>query len=131
MGNVSDLHNKAMECVDHAVMEGRRGNEKLATEFFEQALKFELTAIAELDDQNGLSWSILHRSAGWLALDCNQPRLAKELAHKALAGNPHPKVAEELRDLLKETHGGSQEKIARENGQNQSRRAIARLCRRR
>lgn len=103
MGNVSDLHNKAMECVDHAVMERRRGNEKRATEFFEQALKFELNAIDALDDQNGLSWSILHRSAGWLALDCNQPRLAKELAHKALVGNPHPKIAEELRDLLKET----------------------------
>lgn len=103
MGNVSDLHNKAMECVDHAVMERRRGNEKRATEFFEQALKFELNAIDALDDQNGLSWSILHRSAGWLALDCDQPRLAKELAHKALVGNPHPKIAEELRDLLKET----------------------------
>lgn len=103
MGNVSDLHNKAMECVDHAVMERRRGNEKRATEFFEQALKFELNAIDALDDQNGLSWSILHRSAGWLALDCNQPHLAKELANKALVGNPHPKIAEELRDLLKET----------------------------
>ena len=103
MGKVSDLHNKAMECVDHAVMERRRGNEKRATEFFEQALKFELNAIDALDDQNGLSWSILHRSAGWLALDCNKPRLAEELARKALAGNPHPKIAEELRDLLKET----------------------------
>lgn len=103
MGNVSDLHNKAMECVDHAVMERRRGNEKRATEFFEQALKFELNAIDALDDQNGLSWSILHRSAGWLALDCDQPRLAKELANKALVGHPHPKIAEELRDLLKET----------------------------
>lgn len=103
MGNVSDLHNKAMECVDHAVMERRRGNEKRATEFFEQALKFELNAIDALADQNGLSWSILHRSAGWLALDCDQPRLAKELAYKALVGNPHPKIAEELRDLLKET----------------------------
>ena len=103
MGKVSDLHNKAMECVDHAVMERRRGNEKRATEFFEQALKFELNAIDALDDQNGLSWSILHRSAGWLALDCDKPRLAEELARKALAGNPHPKIAEELRDLLKET----------------------------
>ena len=105
MGDVSDLHNKAMECVDHAVMERRRGNEKRTTEFFEQALEFELTAIAELDDQNGLSGSILHRSAGWLALDCHRPRLAEELACKALAGNPHPKIAEELRDLLKETRG--------------------------
>ena len=91
MGVVSNLHNKAMECVDYAVMERRRGNEKRATEFFEQALKFERTAIAELDDQNGLSWSILHRSAGWLALDCNRPHLAAKLARKALAGNPHPR----------------------------------------
>ena len=72
--------------------------------FLEQALEFELAAIAELYDQDGLTWSVLHRSAGWLALDCNRPRLAEQLACKALAGDPHPEIAEELRDLLAETY---------------------------
>ena len=104
MSKVSDLHNKAMEFADRADMERRQSNEKRAAEFFEQALEFELAAIAELCDQDGLTWSVLHRSAGWLALDCNRPRLAEQLACKALAGNPHPEIAEELRDLLAETY---------------------------
>ncbi len=104
MSKVSDLHNKAMEFADRADMERRQNNEKRAAEFFEQALEFELAAIAELCDQDGLTWSVLHRSAGWLALDCNRPRLAEQLACKALAGNPHPEIAEELRDLLAETY---------------------------
>ena len=37
-----------------------------------------------------------------MALDCNKPRLAEQLASKALAGDPHPKIAEELRDLLEQ-----------------------------
>ena len=104
MSKVSDLHNKAMEFADRADMERRQSNEKRAAEFFEQALEFELAAIAELCDQDGLTWSVLHRSAGWLALDCNRPRLAEQLACKALAGDPHPEIAEELRDLLEETY---------------------------
>ena len=77
MSKVSDLHNKAMEFADRADMERRQSNEKRAAEFFEQALEFELAAIAELCDQDGLTWSVLHRSAGWLALDCNRPRLGR------------------------------------------------------
>lgn len=104
MSKVSDLHNKAMEFADLADLERRRSNEERAAEFLEQALEFELAAIAELYDQDGLTWSVLHRSAGWLALDCNRPRLAEQLACKALAGDPHPEIAEELRDLLEETY---------------------------
>ncbi len=104
MSKVSDLHNKAMEFADLADLERRRSNEERAAEFLEQALEFELAAIAELYDQDGLTWSVLHRSAGWLALDCNRPRLAEQLACKALAGDPHPEIAEELRDLLAETY---------------------------
>ncbi len=104
MSKVSDIHNKAMEFADLADLERRRSNEERAAEFLEQALEFELAAIAELYDQDGLTWSVLHRSAGWLALDCNRPRLAEQLACKALAGDPHPEIAEELRDLLAETY---------------------------
>ncbi len=104
MSKVSDLHNKAMEFADLADLERRRSNEERAAEFLEQALEFELAAIAELYDQDGLTWSVLHRSAGWMALDCNRPRLAEQLACKALAGDPHPEIAEELRDLLAETY---------------------------
>ena len=102
--NVLDkFHNKAMEVAFFADQERRRGNEKHAAELFEQALDLELKALEEITEPVEPS-SVLHRSAGWLALDCNKPRLAEQLACKALVGALHPKIAEELRDLLTETY---------------------------
>ena len=40
---------------------------------------------------------------GWLWTAIG-PRLAERLASKALAGDPHPKIAEELRDLLEQVN---------------------------
>ena len=89
-----------MEVAFFADQERRRGNEKQAAELFEQALELELKALDEITEPVEPTYSILHRSAGWLALDCNKPRLAEQLACKVLAGDPYPKIAEELRDLL-------------------------------
>ena len=100
MSDLNKFHDEAMDKAFFADQERRRGNE-------ERALDLELKALAEITesiDQDGLTWSVLHRSAGWLALDCNRPRLAEQLACKALAGDPHPEIAEELRDLLAETY---------------------------
>ena len=104
MGALDKFHNKAMEVAFFADQERRRGNEKQAAELFEQALELELKALEEITEPVEPTYSILHRSAGWLALDCNKPRLAEQLACKALAGEPYPKIAEELRDLLAETY---------------------------
>lgn len=104
MSALDKFHNKAMEVAFFADQERRRGNEKRATELFEQALELELKALEEITKPVEPTYSILHRSAGWLALDCNKPRLAEQLACKALAGGSHPKIAEELRDLLAETY---------------------------
>ena len=104
MGALDKFHNKAMEVAFFADQERRRGNEKQAEELFEQALDLELKALDEITEPVEPRYSVLHRSAGWLALDCNKPRLAEQLACKALAGDPHPKIAEELRDLLAETY---------------------------
>lgn len=104
MGALDKFHNKAMEVAFFADQERRRGNEKRAAELFEQALELELKALDEITEPVEPTYSIMHRSAGWLALDCNKPRLAEQLACKALAGDPYPKIAEELRDLLAETY---------------------------
>jgi hypothetical protein len=104
MSALDKFHNKAMEVAFFADQERRRGNEKRATELFEQALELELKALDEITEPVEPTYSIMHRSAGWLALDCNKPHLAEQLACKALAGDPHPKNAEELRDLLAETY---------------------------
>lgn len=102
MSSVKDAHNQAMDAAFFADRERRRGNAERAAELFQQALDWELAALAGMDESDGMSWAVLHRSAGWLALDCNQPRLAEQLACKALAGEPHPDIAEELRDLLEQ-----------------------------
>ena len=97
-------HDYAMEAAFFADLERKRGNEEEAVPLFERALNLELKALAEMKESEGLWWSVLHRSAGWLALDCNQPRLAEKLACKALAGEPDSTIADQLRELLEAVH---------------------------
>ena len=89
-----------MEAAFFADVERKNGNEEKAAPLFERALELELQALAELTENEGLWWSVLHRSAGWLALDCGQPRLAERLACTALAGEPDPAIANQLREVL-------------------------------
>ena len=100
MSALDELHDKAMEKTFFADLERRRGNAKAAMKLFEQALDLELKAIAQMTEPVEPTHSILHRSAGWLALDCNQPYKAERLASNALAYEPPPEIAEELRALL-------------------------------
>ena len=100
MSAVDKFHDEAMEAAFFADQERRRGNKERSEELFDQALSLELKALSEMSEPVEPTYSIVHRSAGWLALDCNQPRLAEQLASKALAGEPDPRIAEELRNLL-------------------------------
>lgn len=100
--NVRDFHNKAMEFAELAFVARIQGQRAQAHEFFVQALEYELAAIAQLDVEGRIepTNSVLYRSAATLALDCNQPQKAKEIATQALNQNPHPEIAEELHELL-------------------------------
>ena len=91
-----------METAFQADQERRLGNIEKASELYRYALDLELKAIKEMHEPVEPTYSILHRSAGWLAIDCNEIRLAEKLASKALSGDPHPRIAEELRDLLEQ-----------------------------
>lgn len=104
MSSVREWHDKAMEFADGGFRERARGDAARSLEFFAQALDAELAAIKELDEPNGLLWSILHRSAGTLALDCRRFRQAEQIVATALAGEPHPEIVEELRDLLEQIY---------------------------
>ena len=104
MSAAKDYHNIAMEFADLGIRNRSHGKAASALAYFEQALDFELAAIAELDRSDGLAWSILYRSAGTLALDCRRFRQAEQIATYALSGEPPPDIAEELRDLLKQIH---------------------------
>ncbi len=99
--SVSDSHNRAMEFAERAFMAQIRGPRKNSIEFFERALEYELEAISKLDVEGRTepTYSVLHRSAGTLALHCNQPQMASEIVTKALNQDPPPEIADELLDL--------------------------------
>lgn len=93
-----------MEFADLGLKKRAHGNAEDSLVCFEQALRYELKAINELDQKDGLAWAVLHRSAGTLALDCRDFRQAEQIVASALAQEPHPAIAEELRDLLEQIH---------------------------
>lgn len=100
MTELNDLHDRAMDLVFMARIERRRGNNQLATQMFEEALECEIEAVESLDGVIEPTYSVLRRSAGWIAVDCGEFRLAERLACQALAAEPPPGIAAELRELL-------------------------------
>ena len=83
-----------------------RGNSEGARRVSEDALKYEFAAIEELADLVEPTCSALHRSASALALGCGLHGNAEELAKAVLARNPLPRIAAQLRDLVRRSHAG-------------------------
>ena len=104
MSKIKDLHSQAVEYAERALMARMRGETKVAIGIFGEALKYEIAAIDEMRERSEPTYSILHRSAGTLALDCNDLRTAERMAARALANDPPPDVAQELRDLLEQAY---------------------------
>ena len=104
MSAMNDFHDEAMDLAFFALRARRRGDEAEAAPMFKDALENELKALGELyklGEAIEPTYSVLHRSAATLALDCGDARLAEKLASKALAEDPPPAIAEELRDVWK------------------------------
>ena len=102
MSAMNDFHEEAMDLAFFALRARRRGNEEEAVPLFKDALKYERLALDELyklGEAIEPTYSVLHRSAATLALDCEDWRLAEKLAAKALAEDPPEVIAEELRDV--------------------------------
>ena len=102
MSELYDFHHEAMDLAFFALRARRRGNEEEAVPMFKDALENELKALDELYKFGEVvepTYSVLHRSAATLALDCEDWRLAEKLAAKALLENPPEVIAEELRDV--------------------------------
>jgi hypothetical protein len=100
--DVERLHHQAMELVDRAVLARQQGDEVAAIEWLKSAFEAERSAADMLADRLDLepTRSVLHRSAAALAVECSRLREAEQLIGRALAGNPPPDMADELRDLL-------------------------------
>ena len=104
MSEINTFHSRAMDLAELALTERLKGNTAGEIDYSRQALKFEIAAIGELKEPLEPTFSVLHRSAGTLALRCGELRLAEQLASKALAEEPPHEIAEELRDLLEQVH---------------------------
>ena len=104
MSDVNELHNKAMDLAEFAQVARVRGNVHREADLLKQALELERDAIRALKDPVEPTFSVLHRSAGTLALRCGEYRLAEQLAANALAQEPPHEIAEELRDLVEQVH---------------------------
>ena len=91
-----------MDLAFQAQMERVKQNDKSASDLFRHALDFEIKAIMELKGQEiQPTYSVLHRSAAQLALDCQEYKLARFLAAKGLGSDKiHEEIAEELSDVI-------------------------------
>ena len=112
MSAMTDFHHQAVDYAVRGFMEQMQGNAKSAAGCFEQALQLELAAIGELTEPIEPTHSVLHRSAGWMAYHSQQYRKAEQLAAYALAHEPPPEIANELRDLLKRVYAQWPQHIA-------------------
>ena len=104
MSAVSDLHHQAMEYADLAWREQRAGKADRAESLFAQAADCELAAIAAMEEPVEPTYSVLHRSAASMEMNARRYRRAEQIAAKALAQEPHPEIAEEMRDLLEQVY---------------------------
>lgn len=106
MASSNDIHNEAMDYAEFALSAQRRGDTVEAARHFAQSLELEMKAIELLTERVEPEYSILHRSAATLALDCGEFRLAEQIASKALAGDPPEHVIWQLRSVMERAARG-------------------------
>ncbi len=99
---LSTLHDIAMEFVDEALFAQKRGDETTAQLFYQKAYSLERTYALSIPKEATyqLSRSVFLRSAATLALDCQKPAEASELAQLALEDNPHTAIVTELEEVV-------------------------------
>ena len=118
MSTPRDSHRSAMDFAVQGLMAQMSPDPDAAIPLFEQALEMELAAIAKLPEPIEPTYSVLHRSAGWMAFHCRQFRQAERLACRGLAGEPPDDIAAELRELLAQIYAQSCLCVRRTNADN-------------
>ena len=103
---VQDIHRQAMNLAAQGFVAQMSSTPESAVPLFAQALELELATIRQLKAPVEPTWSVLHRSADWMAVHCGQHDTAIRLATTALAGNPPADIADELRTLLAAANAG-------------------------
>ena len=100
MSNVLELHHRAMEWAEEGQFQLNRGDQEGARASFRKAMELEREAAYATNSDAEPDRSVLFRSAGSLALDCDEVRIAEQLLSMGLSGFPPDEIAEEIRDLL-------------------------------
>ena len=101
MSNVLELHHKAMAWAEEGQIQLDRGDQSGARASFRKAMELEREAAYATQKNAEPDRSVLFRSAGSLALDCGELRVAEQLLAMGLSGHPPDEIAEEIRDLLR------------------------------
>lgn len=97
---MNDTHDKAMEFATLAFMAEQRGEITEAQRLYRDAYELEKEVADNLVSTTiEPSRSVIHRSAASLAIDCGEYREAEKLIATALAGDPPPSIASQLREL--------------------------------
>ena len=104
MSLVNASHNKAMDLAEEAVLAQISGDHDRFQALSREALGHEIRAIQELDTEEEPLFSLLHRSAATLALDCGNYRDAERLSAAALAKEAPSPIADELREILEKAN---------------------------
>ena len=105
MSKVRELHNKAMELAQIAMVARHNREWEKADKLSRQAYEHESQAAALIPEKesNEPTRSILYRSAASLAFQCKEFSIAQKLVSKGLSGYPAPEVEQELKDLYEQT----------------------------
>ncbi|WP_420442579.1 hypothetical protein [Candidatus Palauibacter sp.] len=104
MNESRTAHDRAMDLAFLADRSKAAGNLDEAGRLYAQALESELAALRALDDPTPVTFAVMHRSAAWLALECDDVRLAEKLASAGLAEDPPPEIADELREVWEQAN---------------------------
>lgn len=101
MKKVNELHNKAMDLTEQALLLQRKQQQVAANQLFKEAFDLEKSAAMLMINKYEIepTRSILFKSAACLALDINDYREAERMIAFALSGNPPTEITNELRGL--------------------------------
>jgi hypothetical protein len=104
MSTVRELHDRAAELAQQALIARQKGERERAEKLAREAYGYEAQA-AELvpdDSASEPTRSILYLSAASLAYQCKEFQAAQRFVAKGLSGYPPPKVEQELKDLFEQ-----------------------------
>lgn len=98
-GTKLELHNKAMQFAQDAMVEESLGNISESRKLFTQAFEYELQVLNQLKEEDNLTRSIIYRSAASLAFDAQDYLSALSIAREASSIRLSKEFADDFSEL--------------------------------